>query len=191
MPIKFFIDQGHNPSGNVNAGAVGNGLYEGDITYQTGVWLANLLNNDPRFEARLSRPSPTTVLGTSNTTSLDARVQAANLWPANYFISIHCNASENTALNGSEIYIYQYYTQANWLAQRIMMQMTKFAGTKDNGIFAAPTLYVLRKTAMPALLIELGYLTNWNDAQKLYYNSYPFALGIYMGILDYFGFLPQ
>ena len=68
-----------------NAGAEGYGLYEQDITYQVGIYLANLLNNDSRFDARLSRPTPTTVLGVNNATSLAARVQMANEWPAKLF----------------------------------------------------------------------------------------------------------
>ena len=51
MAIRIFIDQGHNPSG-VNAGAEGNGLREQDVTYNVGIYLANLLNDDTRFTAR-------------------------------------------------------------------------------------------------------------------------------------------
>ncbi len=81
MPIRIFIDQGHNPSGP-NTGAVGNGLAEQDVNYEVGIYLARLLNDDPRFIARLSRPTPETILGTSNSTSLQARVSMANSWPA-------------------------------------------------------------------------------------------------------------
>ena len=102
MAIKIFIDQGHNPTGFHNAGATGNGLFESEINFQVGIFLANLLNNDARFEARLSRPTPTTVLGTNNATSVAERVRLANEWPANYFISIHCNANPNPAINGTE-----------------------------------------------------------------------------------------
>jgi N-acetylmuramoyl-L-alanine amidase len=86
MATKIFIDQGHNPQG-VNAGAEGLGLREQDITYDVGIYLRDILNEDPRFEARVSRPTPETVLGTSNATSLAARVNAANDWPADYFLS--------------------------------------------------------------------------------------------------------
>jgi len=89
MAIKIFIDQGHNPTGHPNAGAEANGLHEENITYQVGIYLDNLLNNDSRFDARVSRPTPTTVLGTNSTTSLAERVRMANEWPADYFISIH------------------------------------------------------------------------------------------------------
>lgn len=188
MPIKIFIDQGHNPTGYHNSGAVGNGLFESDINYQVGIYLRNLLNSDPRFEARVSRPYPNTVLGTNNSTSLAERVRMANEWPANYFISIHCNSNPNPAVNGTEIYIYQYFTQANWLAEQVMGGIVDMVGTKNNGIRVNQSLYVLRRTTMPAILVELGYLTNYEDAQKLRNNQYQFAYGIYLGLLRYFGF---
>ncbi|MEL7654446.1 MAG: N-acetylmuramoyl-L-alanine amidase [Bacillota bacterium] len=188
MAIKIFIDQGHNPSGYHNSGAIGNGLYEQDITYQVGIYLANLLNNDARFDARVSRPTPTTVLGVNNATSLAARVQMANQWPANYFISIHGNSNVNPAINGTEVYIFKYNTQANWLAEHVMAGVTQMTGTKNNGIRANRELYVLRKTAMPAILVELAYLSNPSDAVKLRDDQYQFAYGIYLGILRYFGF---
>jgi N-acetylmuramoyl-L-alanine amidase len=190
LAIKIFIDQGHNPTGLHNAGAVGNGLYEGDINYQAGIYLANLLANDYRFEVRLSRPTPTTVLGTNTSTSLAERVRMANQWPANYFISLHCNANVNPNVNGSEIYIYQFNTQSNWLAQHIMNGIVRNTRLRDNGIRENPSLYVLRNTAMPAVLVEMGYLTNSNDAMILRDNLWNVAYGIYLGILSYFGFMP-
>ena len=48
-------------------------------------------------------------------------------------------------------------------------------------------LYVLRKTAMPATLVELGFITNPGDAALMNENPQLFATGIYQGILDYFG----
>ena len=51
MPIRVFIDQGHNPQG-VNAGAEGNGLREQDVTYVVGRALADMLREDPRFAVR-------------------------------------------------------------------------------------------------------------------------------------------
>jgi N-acetylmuramoyl-L-alanine amidase len=188
LPIRIFIDQGHNPSGYHNSGASANGLLEHDINYQVGVFLADLLNNDSRFDARLSRPTPTTVLGTSNATSLRERVEMANSWPADYFISIHGNANPNPAINGTEVYLYQFGTQAQWMAQRLMDGITSAVGTRNNGIRLNPGLYVLRRTQMPSLLVELAYLTNTSDAAKLRDRQYQFANGIYQGILKYFGF---
>ena len=188
MAIKIFIDQGHNPSGNFNSGAEANGVNESEVNYQVGIYLLNLLNNDPRFEARVSRPTPDTILGTNNSTSLQERVRMANEWPADYFISIHCNSNPNPEVNGTEVYIYQTGTQSNWLAASVLTAITQTVGTRNNGVRVNPSLYVLRRTNMPAILVELAYVTNVSDAQKLKDDQYQFANGIYLGIKQYFGF---
>ena len=106
MAIKIYIDQGHNPQ-NPNAGAEGNGFREQDLTFEVGLLLADFLNANPNYEARVSRPTPETVLGTSNVTSLRARVDDANAWGADYFISLHMNAAESPLANGAEAFVYQ------------------------------------------------------------------------------------
>ena len=189
MSIRIFIDQGHNPMGP-NTGAEGNGLWEQDVTYAVGTYLAKLLEQDPRFQVRISRPTPETILGNSNLTSLRERVYLANSWPANYFVSIHANANTNPAVNGTEVYAYQDFSQACWLAQHILNGLVEWTGIRNNGVRLNPSLYVLRKTAMPAVLVELGYLTNQADAQKLKENPQGFAQGIYAGLLSYFGLSP-
>ncbi len=189
MATKIFIDQGHNPQG-INAGAEGFGLREQDITYAVGVYLRDILVEDGRFEVRLSRNSPEEVLGTSNATSLAARVNAANSWPADYFISIHCNANENPAVNGSEVYVYREGSIAANLARQVLDGIVEQVGTKDNGVRVNPSLYVLRRTTMPAILVELAYISNAEDARKLVNDQYAFAYGIYLGICRYLGFEP-
>lgn len=188
MAIKIFIDQGHNPTGHPDVGASWYGQDEQNITYQIGIYLAEMLNNDPRFEARVSRPTPYTVLGTTVVSALNARVAMANQWPANYYISIHCNANPNTAINGTEVYIYKLYAHANWLAEQVLDGIVEAVGTKNNGVKVNPTLYVLRKTNMPAILVETAYMSNPSDAAKLRDNQYQFAQGIHTGIMRYFGF---
>lgn len=187
MAIRIFIDQGHNPSG-FNAGAEGFGLREQDITFMVGVYLADLLNADPRFDARLSRTTPTEILGTSNATSLRTRVTRANTWPADYFLSIHVNANPNPAINGTEMYVFQTGTESYYLAEYLLNAIVARVGTKDNGVRTNPSLYVLRRTTMPAVLLELAYITNAEDAEKLRDDQYAFALAIYEGLLNYFEF---
>ena len=189
MAIRIFIDQGHNPSGH-NTGAEGNGLREQDVTYNVGIYLASLLNDDTRLQARVSRPTPETVLGIDNASSLQERVSMANSWPADYFISIHCNSTTNPNINGSEVYVYRINTQSYWLAQHILNAVVARAGTRDNGVRVNPSLFVLRRTTMPAVLVELAYLSNPDDAQKLRDDQWAFAWGIYEGLLSYFGFQP-
>lgn len=184
MAIKIYIDQGHNPV-NPNAGAEGNGLREQNITYKIGVELYNLINSTPGLEARLSRPTPETQLGTSNTSSLSARVNDANSWGADYFISLHTNASSVSNASGIEGYVYALGTPAEELSNDIVEKLSEVTGLRDRGVYARPGLYVLRKTNMPATLIELGFITTPTDARMMNENPGLFAQGIYNGIIDF------
>ncbi len=185
MAIKIYIDQGHNPRGP-NTGASGNGLFEQDITYTVGQELAALLRANGNFTVRLSRPTPDTQIGTSNAGSLTGRVQDANNWGADIFISIHTNAAENPAANGTEQLVYRTEGAAYRLALRISEQMEAVTGLRNRGVIARPGLYVLRRTAMPAVLSELGFITNPGDAALMANDPQLFARGIYRGILQYY-----
>lgn len=185
MAIKIFIDQGHNPV-NPNAGAEAFGFREQDINYEVGVRLAALLNSNPNFEARLSRNSPTEQLGTSTTTSLQTRARMANEWGADFFISLHCNASSNPEVSGSEAYVYSLNTPAYDMATRILEGLYYLTQLPNRGVFARTGLYVLRATDMPSVLVEMGYMTNPTDIRLLTTDPESFAKGIYYGILFYY-----
>ena len=185
MAIKIYVDQGHNPQ-NPNAGAEGNGLREQDIVFRIGILLADLLRNDPNFEVRLSRPTAETQIGTSNTTSLRQRVADANAWGADYFISLHTNASESAAATGTEAFAFSRSSPAFALGEDILVSLSEATGLRNRGMQVRSGLYVLRKTAMPSVLVELGFITNPRDAELMSTQPELFANGIYQGILNYF-----
>ena len=185
MAIKIFIDPGHNPSGP-NTGATGNGLNEADVTFEVSSILARLLNSNPDFTARLSRTSPAEVLGSTNSESLSRRVELANEWDADYFISIHTNAVSNPQANGTEVLVYSLRAPIYPLAEEVLEAITERMGTRDRGVKVDPSIFVLRRTRMPAMLIELGFITNPQDAAKLANDPYGFAYAIYEAIVDYF-----
>ena len=184
MAIKIVVDAGHNPQG-VNAGAEGNGYREQDLVYAVAQELATLLESDDRFAVRLTRPEEDTVLGTNNAESLRERVRIANEWPADYFISIHANASTNPAINGTEVYTFRDSGAAFELAKRVQAAIVAEMEMRDIGVKTNPSLYVLRRTAMPAILVELGFITNASDAMKMATDPAGFARAIYNGLLDY------
>ena len=188
MAIKIYIDQGHNPQAP-NAGAEGNGLVEQDITYEVGIRLAELLRSNGNFEVRLSRPTPETSLGTSNATSLRARVDGANSWGADYFVSIHANASTNSSVSGSEVLVYSQPSVASALGEDILFWLNRITGLRNRGVITRSGLYVLRRTSMPAVLVELGFISNPSDAALMNGQPALFAEGIYNGILEYTGLL--
>ena len=186
MAIKIYVDQGHNPY-NPNAGAEGNGLREQDIVFAVGLELAERLRANPNFEVRLSRPTADTQIGTSNSTSLRLRVEDANSWGADYFISLHTNASDVEAATGSEAFAFSSPSAAFSLGEDILYWLNRTTGLRNRGMKVRTGLYVLRRTAMPAVLVELGFITNPGDAALMSTRPDLFAEGIYRGILEYTG----
>lgn len=189
MSIKIYIDQGHNPRG-FNTGAEGNGYYEQDLTYEIGRRLNLLFSENSEFETRLSRPTPDTIRGTNNSSSLVERVNEANAWGADVFLSLHNNAAASPNATGNEALVYSpAATVARNLGERILEQLTLTTGLRNRGIVYRPGLYVLKRTQMPAVLVEMGFITNPYDADLLANSPYLFAVGIYRGVLSYYGML--
>ena len=187
MAIRIYIDQGHNPR-SYNTGAEGNGYFEQDITYRIGILLNSYFEGNSEFVTKLSRPTPDTILGISNSSSLVARVNEANAFRADLFLSLHTNAAVNPSANGSECLVYsRASTVAYRVSESILEQMTLITGLKNRGIVERPGLYVLRKTQMPAVVVEMGFITNPSDAELLVNSPNLFAEGIYRGVLRYYG----
>jgi len=153
--VRIFIDPGH---GGSDPGAVANGLYEKDLTLDIALRIRDILLKEyTGVEVRMSRETDTTV-------SLEQRVQMANSWPADYFLSIHCNAGGGT---GFESYIYTNALETSVTYQNIIHpEIVSVTGFYDRGKKRA-NFYVLKYTKMPALLTENGFVDNANDAAKL------------------------
>ncbi|PKM62550.1 MAG: cell wall hydrolase [Firmicutes bacterium HGW-Firmicutes-21] len=188
MVIKIFIDQEYNPTDYFDSGPVAFGVSAQEVNWQVGAFLATLLNTDPRFEVRLSRPTPETVVGTDTASSEAERVQMANDWPADYYIVINSSFSFLPEENGTEVYVFRLYTSPNWLAQNVLEGIVQNVGTKNNGVRENPFMYKLRYTKMPTIIVDLAYLTNAEDSIKLRNNQYQFASGIYIGFLKFIGY---
>ena len=186
MAIKIYLDQGHNPE-SPNSGAEWYGVREQDVTYAVGVELARLLGENGAFEVRLSRPTPETQLGTSNATSLAARVNGANAFGADLFLSLHTNASLDTSALGSEALVYEIPSSAANVARTILASLVRATGQRNRGVIARPGLYVLRRTNMPAVLLEMGFLSNPTEGARLASSPELYARGIYDGIVEYYG----
>lgn len=186
--IKIYLDQGHNPR-EYNTGAEGNGFYEQDITYKVGILLYDLLMRNGNFDVKLSRPTPDTMLGRNNSTSLSERVREANGFGADVFISLHTNAAVNPNASGSEALVYSERSRTAYeLGEDILKNLNLVTGLRNRGVIERPGLYVLRFTRMPAVLVEMGFITNRYDAELMAYSPGLFAEGIYRGITEYYGF---
>jgi N-acetylmuramoyl-L-alanine amidase len=183
---KIYIDQGHNPTGYHNSGASKEGVYEENITYVVGAALAELLSADERFEVRLSRPTPETVLGVDGASSLEARVQGAKDFGADYFISIHANSYSGV----EDVWGYECFTlttdaEMKAFGSTVLNGLHKEINTRNRGLKDGGSLHVIKNAAVPAMLIELGFLTN--ETERTYMTAAPgrYASAIYAGIVDF------
>ena len=108
-------------------------------------------------------------------TSLATRVQRANDAHADYFVSVHANAFGNgwNDANGVESFVYALNdAKTTGLARCIQHELIQATGLRDRGVKENPTLYVLRKTTMPAVLCECGFMTNATEAKLLKSDAY-------------------
>ena len=191
--IKIYIDQGHNPfspthppSWNTGASNESLGLYEQDLTYEIGILLAEMLAQDDRFEVRLSRPTPETILGTDNDSALDFRVNDAAEWEADYFISLHINSYGDPSVDGVEVYTATTDGEQYELGKKLLNGLLNATQLDNRGMRDGSQLRVLKNAQMPAVLLEMGYISNLNDATLLDESPELFAQGIYDGIQAYF-----
>ena len=113
----------------------------------------------------------------------------ANSWGADYFISIHTNSSVIPTAQGVEAYVYRLGGTAEELAQSIVDSVSDELGSVNRGVMAA-NFVVLRRTEMPAVLVELGYLSNPTEALNLNSPAWQRAVAraIFDGIVNYTGY---
>lgn len=154
MAVTIILDAGH---GGYDNGASYNGRREKDDTLRVALAVGEKLEN-----------AGYNVLYTRTTDRYDSpfeKAQIANRSGADYFISFHRNsgATPNT-YNGTQALVYETGTEAERLGRAINDQLVKF-GFKDLGVVERPGLVVLRRTQMPAVLMELGFINHDGDNQ--------------------------
>jgi N-acetylmuramoyl-L-alanine amidase len=94
--------------------------------------------------------------------SLGTRVAIANAQSNAIFICVHFNSAQRIGANGIETYFFS--TESAPLAASIQASVVRAAGTENRGV-RRRGYYVLRRTTIPAVLVECGFLTNPTEAQ--------------------------
>lgn len=172
--LVVMIDPGH---GGKDSGAVGiGGLQEKDIILPISQQVAAILEQQG-IQAILTRSSDYFV-------DLAPRVQMAKQKRADLFVSIHANSIDNRPdVNGLETY---YFDRGERLAQTIHNSILQSLDIKDRRVRRA-RFYVLRNNPMPAVLVEVGFVTGVEDAPRLATAAYEnqMAQAIANGILQY------
>ena len=176
--MKIFIDPGHNYVGS-DTGAQSNDLKEQEVVIEIALILKDMLIN-VGHQVKMSRNSKTSNVGSSLSQSINTRVNMANEWGADLFVSIHCNAGGGI---GTETLVYHSYGEAYKYAQRVQESIVNNLNTVNRGVKVRTDLGVLRLTSMPAILIETAFIDNYHDAQLLKNKQNEFAEAIFEGII--------
>ena len=190
-PFIVVIDPGH---GGPQPGASHNGIVEKDFALSVSQMVMQLLEADPFITAFATRHADTYV-------SLLGRAEFANNIGAGLFVSLHANAaSRNRVVNPdvhgietwytiSELEIYaNNRTNSRQVAQVFQRNLISSTHANDRGLRHGPDLVVLRETDMPSVLLELGFLTNPDEAALLASPAYQWMLAqaIYQSIVEAF-----
>ena len=110
---------------------------------------------------------------TDKVLGLQARCDVSNVAKADVFISIHCNSAENKQASGIETF---KYPGVGGITQRLANNVqnsltTHFPEEKNRGVKEAK-YYVLKNTKAPAILVEVGFISHDETAEKLFRFSY-------------------
>lgn len=154
---KVVIDPGH---GGKDKGATGaDGHYEKEFTLSLGKEVANLLEDEPDIEVLMTRDNDSFISQESRD-----RPNYANEEDADIFISLHQNTFDDPDVSGTESFYYDEESRS--FAETMQTHVTEATGFNDRGA-GKENLFVTRDTDMPAVLIEVGYLSNPEDQDKM------------------------
>ena len=177
---KFYvvIDPGH---GGPDSGAIGiGGLRETDVVLDVSKIVTNILNKKG-VKVKMTRTNEIDL-------DLGPRVSMANNTKADIFVSIHANASvgKKRNINGLETFYYSGW-KGRLLAEKIQKQIIKVSpGSPDRGVRRG-SFFVIKQTNMPAVLVEIGFVTGKLDGSRLSKDMHRerVAYAIARGILEY------
>ncbi|WP_172371513.1 N-acetylmuramoyl-L-alanine amidase family protein [Sporosarcina jiandibaonis] len=174
---KIVLDPGH---GGSDSGAKALGIIEKELNLDIALRTKKLLEN-AGFSVFMTRTTDTYV-------SLAGRAAIANNLKADIFVSIHGNAF-NSSARGVETFWYGKFEKANSNRLANLLQYNVVSKTNiSHRRVAEGNFHVIRETAIPSALLEVGFIDNPSDAAKLKQSKYRqlAAEGIMLGVLDYF-----
>lgn len=171
MAIKVCIDAGH---GGKDQGAVKDKRYEKDDTLNIALLLGKVLEKNG-IEVTYTR-----TIDTYSSPSSKAKI--GNNLKADFFISIHRNASILKRANGVETFVYTK-KGLNYSIAKAITNRLAVIGFTNRGVKVNKMLTVLECTLMPTMLINIGFITNTKDNSILDNNMIEVVNAIAKGFL--------
>jgi N-acetylmuramoyl-L-alanine amidase len=159
-PSVVVIDPGH---GGWEPGAGNGSINEKDVVLSISLEVEKQLK-EKKIDYYMIRDSDTYV-------SLEDRVKIANEKNCKLFVSIHNNSFSDSS-QGGILTTYNPYSPIGKEIAQVMQSKLADIGMRNRDIMPRPNLYVLRKTEMPSVLLEIGFISNKKDLKLLTDSSF-------------------
>lgn len=165
----FRVPRGLQPAGDFDTVVIdaGHGGHDSGARAVTGAPEKQLALDTARRVSRILRDSGLRVVETRSTDTfipLDGRVAVSNRLRNVVFVSIHYNWVKRSKPSGVETYFHS--PRSSRLAANIQRELVRDSGSLDRGI-KSRALYVLRNNRRPAVLCELGFVSNPSENRKV------------------------
>ncbi len=186
MPIdkNIMIDAGH---GDWDPGKVAkDGTLEKEINLNISKYLQNYLEQAGGFV--ITTRTDDNVLGDTKNKDLKARTELSNNEEVDLLVSIHQNSFQNSKVKGAQVFYYEDSEDSKRLALCIQNRLKEVDSNNNRVAKSNNNYYMLKKTSVPAVIVECGFLSNSEENEKLKDKKYQkdIAWAIYLGILDYY-----
>ena len=183
------VDAGH---GGFDPGKVGiNGAQEKDINLAIVKKLEKYLENGD-MEVILTRTDENGLYEESDANKkvrdMKKRVEIMETSKADLVVSIHQNSYPQEYVHGAQVFYHEDSAAGAELAAHIQEQLVCLADPQNQRqIKANDSYYLLKKTSMPIVIVECGFLSNYEEAEKLISEEYQdrIAWAVYLGIVRY------
>lgn len=186
------IDAGH---GGEDSGAVANSVLEKDINLEIALKLRDMLKASG-IEVKMIRESDVSIYDTASGTirerkvsDLKNRVKIVNNNKKNILVSIHQNKFEQSKYSGAQMFYSINNDKSQILAENIRKSITGLIQPENKRELkkGGSDIYLLNKAAVPAVIVECGFISNEEEAKNLSNEEYQskMAFAICCGILEY------
>lgn len=177
------VDSGH---GGEDPGKIGvNGALEKDINLAIGKMLKEELEKE-NIQVVLTRDKDEMLAG-SKSEDMKERVKIMNDAKPVLVVSVHQNSYVTEQESGAQVFYYSNSEKGKVLALDLQENLKKLDTSNRREAKANDTYYILRHTEVPTVIVECGFLSNWEEAEKLTTEVYQqeLALAVCDGILQY------
>jgi len=179
----IIIDAGH---GGWDPGKVASDdILEKDINLSIALMLQRYLEQGGSYV--LMTRVDDSALGDTKRIDMAGRRAIANEGHGDLLISIHQNSFPDARASGPQVFYYGDSPESKRLAESVQTQMSEFLGVRRRTPKANENYFMLKRTDIPAIIVECGFLSNRGDTQLLITESHQqrVAWAIYVGVINF------